>query len=523
MYTAVIVDDELKICQLIRCLGDWEKLGIEIIDICQDGETAVESILRNRPDIVLTDIRMPVYDGLEIISQVRERELDTSFIVISGYRQFEYARQALKYGVVDFLVKPIDQDDLNAALRKAVEEIIDQDNVKRVNSLLCDKEKRDKESLLQKAVEEEDAFWPEEVRKAESLFAGDVFQAVFLKTNRKELNRKESKLFESAGRYLEECMPEEMEKIIVSKADGLYLLMNYAGERGQEIRRALYEVLKRVERENEIYGQFGVSVGVGAAVDEIGKMKSSIRTAKEAWQQRITSDRKDLIVYGEKTAGSTEKQQLFSETEWREFRSLLENCSLQGTAGMIDQLEITVQSSRQISAASLLEAVRQVVFMVETALAEEAHTDKSRDVEEVMEEFRCCDTISDLFLHLKLFVNNSIQTYQEKKQSMKMFPIRKAEEYLAGNYMKDVSLEEMAQIVELSPAYFSRLFKQVEGINYIDYLTQIRINNAKNMLKNTTVSVKTIAAEVGYGNEKYFRKLFKKEVGIRPSEYRKLH
>ena len=76
--------------------------------------------------------------------------------------------------------------------------------------------------------------------------------------------------------------------------------------------------------------------------------------------------------------------------------------------------------------------------MVETALAEEAHTDKSRDVEEVMEEFRCCDTISDLFLHLKLFVNNSIQTYQEKKQSMKMFPIRKAEEYLAGNYMKDV-------------------------------------------------------------------------------------
>ena len=260
MYTAVIVDDELKICQLIRCLGDWEKLGIEIIDICQDGEAAVESILRNRPDIVLTDIRMPVYDGLEIISQVRERELDTFFIVISGYRQFEYARQALKYGVVDFLVKPIDQDDLNAALRKAVEEIIDQDNVKRVNSLLCDKEKRDKESLLQKTVEEEDAFWPEEVRKAESLFAGDVFQAVFLKTNRKELNRKESKLFESAGRYLEECMPEETEKIIVSKADGLYLLMNYAGERGQEIRRALYEVLKRVERENEIYGQFGVSV-----------------------------------------------------------------------------------------------------------------------------------------------------------------------------------------------------------------------------------------------------------------------
>ena len=106
MYTAVIVDDELKICQLIRCLGDWEKLGIEIIDICQDGETAVESILRNRPDIVLTDIRMPVYDGLEIISQVRERELDTSFIVISGYRQFEYIGKELSdiFALADLVI-----------------------------------------------------------------------------------------------------------------------------------------------------------------------------------------------------------------------------------------------------------------------------------------------------------------------------------------------------------------------------------------------------------------------------------
>lgn len=152
MYKAIIVDDEVKICQLIRCLGKWETFQIEIIECCQDGETALECIFRERPDIVLTDIRMPIYDGLEIIQNVRKEGLETAFIVISGYKQFEYARQALQYGVVDFLVKPINENDLNIALEKAITSINDVRRREEADSILFNSERREKEQFLSRIV-----------------------------------------------------------------------------------------------------------------------------------------------------------------------------------------------------------------------------------------------------------------------------------------------------------------------------------------------------------------------------------
>ena len=116
MYQAVIVDDERKICNLILELGDWERLGIRVAAVCQDGEEALEQIRRLRPDIVLTDIRMPVYDGLELIRRSEEMGISAAFVIISGYKYFEYAYSALKYGVIDYLLKPIEKEQLNGVL-----------------------------------------------------------------------------------------------------------------------------------------------------------------------------------------------------------------------------------------------------------------------------------------------------------------------------------------------------------------------------------------------------------------------
>ena len=183
MYKAIIVDDEVKICQLIRCLGKWETFQIEIIECCQDGETALECIFRERPDIVLTDIRMPIYDGLEIIQNVRKEGLETAFIVISGYKQFEYARQALQYGVVDFLVKPINENDLNIALEKAITSINDVRRREEADSILFNSERREKEQFLSRIVSlNEDEKVSEKLEKsAEKIqFESEVFQAVLL-------------------------------------------------------------------------------------------------------------------------------------------------------------------------------------------------------------------------------------------------------------------------------------------------------------------------------------------------------
>lgn len=107
MLRVIIADDEYKICQLIEKLVDWKSLDMEVVDIVQNGVEALESINSLSPDIVITDIRMPGYDGLELIKLSRDTKKALKFIIISGYRHFEYAQSAIKYGVSDYLLKPI--------------------------------------------------------------------------------------------------------------------------------------------------------------------------------------------------------------------------------------------------------------------------------------------------------------------------------------------------------------------------------------------------------------------------------
>ncbi|MEG1575342.1 MAG: response regulator, partial [Clostridium sp.] len=118
MLKVIVADDEEKICQLIVKLVDWTSLGMEVAAIASNGIEAMEKIISLKPDIVITDIRMPGYDGLELIKRAKSEGINTEFIIISGYRHFEYAQNAIRYGVGDYLLKPIKKDELMDALKR---------------------------------------------------------------------------------------------------------------------------------------------------------------------------------------------------------------------------------------------------------------------------------------------------------------------------------------------------------------------------------------------------------------------
>ncbi len=121
MLRVIIADDELKICKLIQVLVDWESLGFEIIDVVHDGKTLKEKTLELKPDLVVSDIRMPGCTGVEFLQYIREQNIDIEVLIISGYRDFEYVRQALRYGAADYLLKPLGKDALKSALKKILE------------------------------------------------------------------------------------------------------------------------------------------------------------------------------------------------------------------------------------------------------------------------------------------------------------------------------------------------------------------------------------------------------------------
>lgn len=335
------------------------------------------------------------------------------------------------------------------------------------------------------------------------------------------MNQTESVFSENIVHFVED-MFQIGETIAVARDGGIYILLNYKKEEEPLIKNGFYEILKHIKQESDIYGRFDVTLGVGLPVYNIGQMHRSIQTAKVAWQERIIRNEREVIEYGRLIQPDGKCEAYLQDEDWRELRRFLETCDVNGIKMILRTMEAGVGRANRISVQILLEEVKQIIIMVQKQISED-ETDWSKAEESIFEEMRLCNTVSDLFLRLTHFSVTRIQAYHEEKIMAKKMPVLAAEKFLAQNYMKDISLEDMAKQVELSPAYFSKLFKSVEGKNYIDYLTELRLEKAKDLLKTTNQPIKTIALEVGYPNEKYFHKLFKKVVGIKASEYRKLH
>ena len=147
MIKVLIADDEIKVCQLIKNLVPWEEIGLELIGFANNGINAIEMIVKEKPDIVITDIRMPGYDGIELIKRAKEFNPNINFIIVSGYRHFDYAHNAIKYGVGDYLLKPLKKNELINTLNKMVEKYNQKNKQIDENETLKKRIKNDMEKL----------------------------------------------------------------------------------------------------------------------------------------------------------------------------------------------------------------------------------------------------------------------------------------------------------------------------------------------------------------------------------------
>lgn len=530
MYTAIIIDDEKKVCQLIQKLGEWDKLGIQIIDICTDGEEAMKSIAKNRPDIALTDIRMPVYDGLDLVKYAHTENIDTVFIIISGYKQFEYAQNALHYDVIDFLVKPIEKDLLNETLLKACGKINKKrkvmDQNRRIEELTEEKNKVLKENLLTNLLmgqKVENDSIHQFKKEYDVNFKNGIFQAFFIKTNRSELNEEKSVFSQKVISYLEQELTLCHELITVSKKEGVYGIINYDEEDKSGVISAYSRICSKIEKLEDTYNAFSVTLGIGKPVDSIGKVSDSIHTAVIACQAKLLCSKKDFIFYENLTFNYIDSQQLLDERELKRFELITESYQTDEMILFMNQLESKILKQGFLLPSIILELGETLLSHFLFALHYEDAGKKKEYAATVRKNAENAESIGEFCnIYKRSFINIMKEVYEYKREE-ESTPVKDAKAYIKENYNTTISLEEISEYVQLSPVYFSRLFKKVEGKNYIDYLTEIRMEAAKEKLRLTRASIECIALEIGYSDEKYFRKLFKKYNGIKPTEYRKLH
>lgn len=536
MIKLFLVEDEIIMREGIKNNIPWEAEGIEFVGEASDGELAYPLIQKTRPDILITDIRMPFMDGLELSRLVKQEMPDIKIMILSGYDEFEYAKEAISIGITDYLVKPISSEKLLEAVKKTAKVI--------------EKEKEQKLFLETFEREQQENLRLERHKFFRTLIGGTQPVSVLLKEGRQygmelSADRYNIMMFQiftakDADSYSEEQtvvgkrIEDETEKMprVIPVEMGLVgwaFILTETEEASLErlekdLSDSLLDIIKAYGGKNMQY--FG---GIGEPVVRLSELKHSFESASRAFSYRYLRSLNQILRY-ENIHGmtdNTDSLEVGALPLEKMDRRIAEGFLNTGTREEIPQfLEEYFDSLGLKNMESLLfrQYVTMDMYFVAVAVLEKLGYSSDELVR------RCGDfkTMSTVFQTME-----SSRQYMEKvyetviglrdKASRKKYSglLQKAREYIENHYAdEDISLNVTAAAVNLSPNHFSTIFSQETGETFIEFLTAVRMEKAKELLRTTNKKTAEIAYEVGYKDAHYFSYLFKKTQDCTTREYR---
>ena len=532
----IIADDEDKICQLIYKLVDWEAMDMQVAAIVHNGIEALQAIAKHDPDIVITDIRMPGFDGLEMISKAKEISGNIDFIIISGYRHFEYAQNALRFGVKEYLLKPIKKVELEETLFR-----IRENYLKRTEMLTNEEKNRltvknsvDKlrsafftEVLFKKGKSKEEMNIDSINEEFHFLFKEGYFQIIIFKIDGVDYS------FQSNFSYIQDkvlqCVHKQLEKECFdteSIVDGTtcFTIINYDIGSKKNIRKKLKNVQDELLLQKEILENLQITIGAGVVKESIAEIMISFKTAIWAMEQRIMQGVNRLIEGEEVSLNELADSRLFYEFN-KQMVDSLERMDEKELSNALQYLQKELKSKENTSGHEVIQMMKEAMNLFLVTMKQNKLNIK--DVDTYFEKFilniENIGYIDEMFSYLTKTMVTSFRQAILDKQLEDNKPIRDAKQYIKKQYKKSITLEIVSEYIGFNATYFSSLFKKETGITFSEYLTSVRMEKAKELLKETNMSVSSICEEVGYNDYKNFTKGFNKYTNLKPNEYRKIY
>jgi two-component system, response regulator YesN len=533
MLSLIIIDDERGIIELIKNLIDPKRVKVEIVGEAENGVEAYNLILEKHPDVVITDIRMPGMTGIELIEKVSKANLGITFVVISGYRDFDYAQSALKYGAVDYLLKPIKQNDLNNLLvqlgerkentvarevkvQSIQEQLAISMDLLRKNTLwdlLSGDQERVHNGLL--AIESKTFFHFEPGKFCVALVKIDY-------TSKSDVEYPTDSIEVIMGKFIRKLKADCFEaEYVCEKAMG-YLVFNYAPGKHLSLEQKQQYLHDLLRSDSYKYVFFDITIALGQEETEAGRIFNSYKTALVALYHRIDLGCGNILNYCTLVKEYPKVEVNLADSAKKKLHKCIENLSKQESMEMIHILITDYLRNNQGKAFGLYRYCQDLLGNIDDILFElmGEHVIELNRYEENIEN---CTTVASMEQCCQDDVAEILKTFIDKKEKKEYKPIRLIKLYIQEHFGEPVSLEDIAQLVHFSPVYVSTVFKKETGMSFTGYLTDVRMGEAKKLLKTSSFSVAEIARIVGYNDVKHFSKLFIKSVGIKPIEFRKFY
>ncbi|MBR9945843.1 response regulator [Clostridiaceae bacterium Marseille-Q4145] len=535
MYKVLIVDDEKYVISLIEKLIDWEKLGMKVVGSAGDGMKGVELVEELKPDILIADVKMPGFDGISLVKRVREIDRDIKFIIISGHKKFEYAKSVMKYNVEDYILKPIDKEELEGILQKISKEL-DEKSEQRKNEGKINKW-MDSNRLLMNDQFMEELYNKSLFSKKQSIeeinqryfteLGNYVYRCAIIQLNGLNGTMEASfveDFLSTLKKYIDQKNGEN-ERPVMSRIGyhQILLLLESAQEKMSSVNTVLEHILGEALRMGSKYSGLKVAFSVGKPVrldTNVMGLEETLDSARTALNKRFTDGYgRILLAENNRAAENSDIDADMLKNLGKAVRSTSESEITQQINAIYDAIRSEGYKNSNIymtAACKVNEELYQYLRLFSSAEGMQQKLEEQLG-KRMIEATGITELKKLLVQHI---CENMEQLIGDSKSNLSP-AIRTAKIFIANNYKQDIGLGDVARVVNLSSVYFSGLFKKEMGENFVDYLNRVRIDAAKVLLKDVRNNIGEIAEQCGFSDTRYFAKIFKRSVGITPSDYRK--
>lgn len=532
LYRIILVDDEEEVRKSIIKKIDWEQAGFEVVGDAENGEDALEKIELLEPDVVLTDIKMPYMDGLTLTERIRTKYPSMKVLIFSGFDDFEYAKRAIKLNVTEYILKPVNVEELTAILMRIKGNLDEEIEQKRNVNLLRESYRNSfpiiREHFLNSFVRGE---LDEETVRARlceyeiPVLNGESWSAAVIgiepeTTFEKDLSiHKEKELIPiSVKKIVEETIREYCSYVLFDTTEEMVLI---AALKGTDSLTGLIDLLGDICRETRRILGVTITIGVGQTCSNLTEIGTSYQNAVAAGGYKAIVGAGSVIFIhdmepvnrGKLQFGGKEEAELISGVKFGPKEKIDEAIGC-----LIGKMEESKVHFHQYQA-YMLGAVNCLIQLIQQYDLELGEMFGSEyDYLKIINNITKRDETAVWLKEVTYRMNDAMNL---ERDNMTKNVIREAEQFIQDHYQNpDLSVEVLCRHLHMSPAYFSTMFKRETGQAYTAYLTELRLNKAVELLNKTDDKTYVIAAKVGYPEQNYFSYVFKKRFGISPTKYR---
>lgn len=532
MHKLVIVDDEKIIVEGLKALIDWEKTGFSIVGEAYNGKDGVRVALETRADVVLTDIRMPLLTGHELITQIKTVNPNCRFIILSGYSNFTYAQEAMQLGTFCYLLKPIQADQLIDSLAKIKQEID-----------LTNKQDRELEKLKNQLWESipivkerylcdmvtDDTMQPEQILKKwrflnldydlsqfeifvleidglEKKYGDDIEKMMLLKFA--AMNIAEELVNSNKSGVLFSYSKDRI-AILCCKQKGCMVQQEEIDQLAQSIQTTIFQYLNVT-----------VSIGMGKLYTSLAGLCKTFQEAERALQYKLIYGKNSLIHIQEIENESTSIN--FPVELEKNLLSLVELGKTEAAKESLHNIFVYVTQSDGFNPQLLYNLCLNFVVLIYRCATmcgiPYDNLSKNKNFPHNLLEMK---TVAEIENYLERIITDTSEKIKEMRMKKQQGTLGKIKEYVEQNFAQDLTLDFLAKKFFINACYLSQLFKKELNCNFVDFLTAIRIEEAKRLMLHTDLKVYEVGTRTGYNNPRYFSQVFERFTGETPSEYRR--